>query len=181
MWRNTVVLDFVGWLREWNDALPRGAPKVGFYGLDLYSLHTSMEAVVAYLEDIDSEAAGRARDRYACFDHFGHDLNLYAYSTGSGRAESCEDDVVAQLVDLRRLAAEAARRDGDVDDARFFAEQNARLVVGAERYYRAVFRGGPESWNLRDRHMADTLNALLRHLGRARGEARVAVWAHNSH
>jgi erythromycin esterase-like protein len=180
MWRNTVVLEFVGWLREWNDALPRGAPKVGFYGLDLYSLHTSMEAVVAYLDDIDPDAASRARDRYACFDHFGHDPNLYAHSTGSGRAESCEDDVLAQLVDLRRLAAEAASRDGDVDGARFFAEQNARLVVGAERYYRAVFRGGPESWNVRDRHMADTLDELTAFLAHT-GPVKIAVWAHNSH
>jgi erythromycin esterase-like protein len=97
MWRNTDVLECVRWLREWNDALPEGAPKVGFYGLDLYSLHTSMEAVMAYLDDVDPDAARRARQRYACFDHFGRDPDLYAYSTGSGRAESCEDDVVAAL------------------------------------------------------------------------------------
>jgi erythromycin esterase-like protein len=182
MWRNTVVVDFVGWLRDWNDALPRGEAKVGFYGLDLYSLHTSMEAVVAYLDDVDRDAARRARERYACFDHFGHDPNLYAYSTGSGRAESCEDDVVAQLLELGRLAAEAAGRDGGaIDDGRFFAEQNARLVVDAERYYRAVFRGGAESWNLRDRHMADTLDELTAYLDRADAPAKIAVWAHNSH
>ena len=179
MWRNSVMRDFVGWLRDWNDGLPEGAPKVGFYGLDLYSLHTSMDAVVSYLDEVDAEAAGRARQRYACFDHVGRDPNLYAYGTGSGKVESCEDDVVAQLLELQRLAGESAG--SDAEDARFVAEQNARLVVDAERYYRAVFRGGPETWNLRDRHMADTLDALLGHLGRARGEARVAVWAHNSH
>jgi erythromycin esterase-like protein len=181
MWRNTDVRDFVGWLRDWNDGLPEGAPKVGFYGLDLYSLHTSMEAVIAYLDDVDPEAATRARERYACFDHYGRDPNLYAYGTGSGQAESCEDDVVAELQELQRLAAEAASRDGQSLDDRFYAEQNARLVVDAERYYRAVFRGGPESWNLRDRHMADTLESLTKYLQRARGEARTAVWAHNSH
>jgi erythromycin esterase-like protein len=181
MWRNTDVLDFVGWLRDWNDGLPEGAPKVGFYGLDLYSLHASMEAVVAYLDDVDPDAAQRARARYACFDHFGNDPSLYAYSTGSGRAESCEDDVVAELRELQRLAAEAASRDGrDLGD-HFYAEQNARLVVDAERYYRAVFRGGPESWNLRDRHMAETLERLTEYVRRAHGEARTAVWAHNSH
>jgi erythromycin esterase-like protein len=181
MWRNTDVLDFVGWLRDWNDGLPEGAPRVGFYGLDLYSLHTSMEAVIAYLDEVDPDAAGRARQRYSCFDHFGRDPNLYAYSTGSGRAEPCEDDVVAELLELQRLAAEAASSEGGgIDDARFFAEQNARLVVDAERYYRAVFRGGAETWNLRDRHMADTLDELTAYLD-ARGEARAAVWAHNSH
>ena len=181
MWRNTDVLDFVGWLRDWNDGLPEGAPKVGFYGLDLDSLHASMEAVVAYLDDVEPDAAQRARARYACFDHFGNDPSRYAYSTGSGRAESCEDDVVAELRELQRLAAEAASRDGrDLGD-HFYAEQNARLVVDAERYYRAVFRGGPESWNLRDRHMAETLERLTEYVRRAHGEARTAVWAHNSH
>jgi erythromycin esterase-like protein len=182
MWRNTAVVDFVGWLREWNDALPRGEPKVGFYGLDLYSLHASMEAVVAHLDEVDSEAALRARDRYACFDHFGRDPNVYAYATGSGRAEPCEQEVVEQLLELRRLAADAASRGGAIpDDRRFYVEQNARLVVNAERYYRAVFRGGAESWNLRDRHMAETLEELAAHLERKQGLARTAVWAHNSH
>jgi erythromycin esterase-like protein len=181
MWRNKDVLDFVGWLRDWNDGLPEGAPKVGFYGLDLYSLHTSMDAVIAYLDNVDPDAAQRARSRYACFDHFGRDPNLYAYSTGSGRAESCEDEVVEELRELHRLAAEAAGRDGRDPDDRFVAEQNARLVVNAERYYRAVFRGGAESWNLRDRHMAETLEELAGYLARALGEARIAVWAHNSH
>jgi erythromycin esterase-like protein len=182
MWRNADVVEFVRWLREWNDALPAGAPKVGFYGLDLYSLHASMEAVIAYLEDVEPEAALRARARYSCFDHFGRDPNVYAYSTGSGTAESCEDDVVAELLELQHVAAqEASAGGGDVDDARFVAEQNARLVVDAERYYRAVFRGGAESWNLRDRHMADTLDNLTTHLSKDHGEARVAVWAHNSH
>jgi erythromycin esterase-like protein len=181
MWRNADVRDFVGWLRDWNDGLPEGAPKVGFYGLDLYSLHTSMEAVIAYLDEVDPDAAGRARMRYACFDHFGRDPNLYAHGTGSGRADSCEDEVVAQLLELRRLAAESPSSEAGGADARFVAEQNARLVVDAERYYRAVFRGGPETWNLRDRHMADTLQALITHLARPRGEARAVVWAHNSH
>jgi erythromycin esterase-like protein len=181
MWRNTDARDFVGWLRDWNDGLSEGAPKVGFYGLDLYSLHTSMEAVIAYLDEVDSDAALRARQRYACFDHFGRDPNLYAYAAGSGKTESCEDEVVEELQELHRLAAEAAGRDGrDLDD-RFFAEQNARLVVDAERYYRAVFQGGAESWNLRDRHMAETLEELTAYLQRAQGDARVAVWAHNSH
>jgi erythromycin esterase-like protein len=182
MWRNTDVVSFVGWLREWNDALPPRAPKVGFYGLDLYSLYTSMEAVVAYLEEVDPEAAARARERYSCFDHFGRDPNVYAYAAGIGDAEPCEQDVVEQLVELQRRAAQLAGRNGEVDvDRQFYAEQNARLVVNAEEYYRAVFRGGAESWNLRDSHMAETLAELTEHLDQRQGPTKAAVWAHNSH
>ncbi|MCW2952156.1 MAG: Erythromycin esterase [Conexibacter sp.] len=182
MWRNVVVAEFVGWLREWNDGLPDGAQKVGFYGLDLYSLHTSMEAVVAYLEEVDPEAAWRARERYSCFDHFGRDPQVYAYETTLGGAEACEQQAVEQLVELRAAAAERARTDGRIDvDGDFYAEQNARLVVNAEQYYRAVFRGGAASWNVRDRHMAETLDALVDHLERTSGATKVAVWAHNSH
>jgi erythromycin esterase-like protein/predicted phosphoribosyltransferase len=173
MWRNTVVADFVRWLRDWNDALPAGAPKIGFYGLDLYSLHTSMEAVVSHLEEIDPEAAQRARERYACFDQFGRDPQIYGYEAGMSGAEPCEQQAVDQLVELRRRA-------GEHGDA-FYAEQNARLVVNAERYYRAMFRGGVQSWNLRDQHMVETLEELTAQLEREGGRAKVAVWEHNSH
>jgi erythromycin esterase-like protein len=183
MWRNTVVADFVGWLRDWNDALPAGAPKVGFYGLDLYSLHTSMEAVVSELEKIDPEAAQRARERYACFDQFGRDPQVYAYETGIAGAEPCEEAAVRQLVELLGTDPEGAAggEAGPDPDERFHAEQNARLVVNAERYYRAMYRGGVDSWNLRDRHMAETLEHLSAHLERTSGRAKVAVWEHNSH
>jgi erythromycin esterase-like protein len=182
MWRNTDVVSLVGWPREWNDSLPPDAPKVGFYGLDLYSLYTSMEAVVAYLEEVDPEAAARARARYSCFDHFGRDPNVYAYAAGIGDAEPCEQDVVEQLVELQRRTAELASRNGEVDvDRQFYVEQNARLVVNAEEYNRAVFRGGAKSWNLRDSHMAETLAELTAHLERTQGRTKVAVWAHNSH
>jgi erythromycin esterase-like protein len=138
--------------------------------------------VVAYLEEIDPEAARRARERYACFDHFGRDPQVYAYLAGIGDAEPCEQEVVEQLVELRRIAAEAPGRNGQVDeDGHNYAVQNARLVANAEEYYRAVFRGGAESWNLRDRHMAETLDELAGHLERTQGPTKVAVWAHNSH
>jgi erythromycin esterase-like protein/adenine/guanine phosphoribosyltransferase-like PRPP-binding protein len=182
MWRNTVVAEFVQWLREFNDSLPPDAVKVGFYGLDLYSLYTSMEAVVEYLDRIDPEAARRARERYACFDQFGRDPQIYAYEAGIGGAEPCEMQAVAELVELHRIAAERAAGDGSLDpDRHFYAEQNARLVVNAEEYYRAMFRGGIESWNLRDQHMAEMLDELTRHLDRTSGAAKVAVWEHNSH
>jgi erythromycin esterase-like protein/predicted phosphoribosyltransferase len=181
MWRNDEVAEFITLLREWNDALPSGAPKVGFYGLDLYSLYSSMEAVVAFLDDVDPDAAQRARKRYACFDQFGRDPQVYAYEAGIAGAESCEQDAVEQLVELRKMAT-AATGDGHFeDDRRFYAEQNARLVVNAEEYYRAMFRAGVESWNLRDQHMAQTLDELTAHLQRTSGPAKVVVWAHNSH
>ena len=181
MWRNAEVSEFVALLREWNDAVSAGAHKVGFYGLDLYSLHRSMEAVVEFLDGVDPEAARRARGRYACFDQFGRDPQVYAYEAGIAGAEPCELQAVQQLVELQQMAAEAGS-DGLADpDGHFFAEQNARLVVNAEEYYRAMFRGGVASWNLRDRHMAETLDELTAHLKRTSGQAKVVVWAHNSH
>ena len=182
MWRNTVVVEFIEWLRTYNDALAPGAVKVGFYGLDLYSLHTSMKAVLRYLERVDPEAAKRARERYSCFDHFGEDTQAYGLMTRLNLSKSCEEEVVSQLVELQRRAADYARRDGPiVDDDFFYAEQNARLVKNAEAYYRSMFLEEVSSWNLRDRHMAETLEALVQHLGRNGARAKVAVWEHNSH
>jgi erythromycin esterase-like protein len=182
MWRNADVLDFVGWLRAHNDALRSQELKAGLYGIDLYSLFTSIEAVLAYLDKVDPEGAERARFRYACFDHFEEDSQAYGYAASAGLAASCEDAVVGQLVELRQRAADYARRDGRIAaDELFYAEQNARLVTNGERYYRAMFRGRTMSWNLRDEHMADTLEALVRHLGAGRDTPKIAVWAHNSH
>src|SRR5256714_3492153 len=182
MWRNTVVLDFVEWLREYNSSLHINAAKVGFYGLDLYSLYTSIEAVLGYLNKIDPAAAKRARYRYSCFEHFAEDTQAYGYAANFGLTESCERDVIEQLIELRRQAADYASRDGRVaQDEFFFAEQNARLVLNAERYYRSMFRGRVESWNLRDKHMAETLGALVTHLNTQGQTAKVAVWEHNSH
>jgi len=182
MWRNTVVLDFIEWLRDYNASLPTTAPKIGFYGLDLYSLYTSIEAVLGYLDKVDQAAAQRARFRYSCFEHFAEDTQAYGYAANFGLTESCEREVVAQLIELRRRATEYASRDGQVaQDEYFFAEQNARLVLNAERYYRSMFHGRVESWNLRDRHMAETLAALITYLNTQGQTAKVAVWEHNSH
>jgi len=181
MWRNTEVLSFVRWLREWNDEHPKS--KVGFYGLDLYSLGTSIRAVIEYLDKVDPDAATRARARYSCFDHFAADSHAYGYAVSAGIIEPCEDGVVTQLLDLRAKAVAYANRDGRVaDDEFFFAEQNALLAKNAEEYYRAMFRGRHSSWNVRDCHMADMFDALVRHLGRHNGtKPKIAVWAHNSH
>jgi len=182
MWRNEVVVEFIEWLRAYNDALPQGAEKVGFYGLDLYSLHASMKAVLRYLEKVDPEAAKKARERYSCFDHFGEDTQAYGLMTRLNLSKSCEAEVVNQLIELQRRAVQFARSGGQfADDELFYAEQNARLVKNAEAYYRSVFLEEVSSWNLRDRHMAETLDALVTHLGRKGRRAKLAVWEHNSH
>jgi erythromycin esterase-like protein len=182
MWRNADVLDFVGWLRDYNDDLAPGATKVGFYGLDLYSLQSSIEAVLAYLDKVDSEAARRARYRYSCFEDFGEDTQSYGYTAGFGLTESCEDEAVGQLVELQRRATELVRRDGRVAaDEFFFAEQNARLVRNAEQYYRSMFRSRISSWNLRDQHMAETIDALIAYLDKQNQRTKMVIWEHNSH
>jgi len=181
MWRNADILDFVGWLRAHNDKL-QPAQRIGFYGLDLYSLHSSMRAVLGYLEKNDPEAAKRARYRYSCFDHFGEDAQHYGYAASYNLTDSCETEVVGQLIELRRRAADYMNRDGFVArDEYFFAEQNARLVKNAEEYYREMFHRRVSSWNLRDRHMAETLHALAAHLELQNQNAKIVVWEHNSH
>ncbi|MGY8676551.1 erythromycin esterase family protein [Bradyrhizobium sp. UFLA05-153] len=181
MWRNAVVVEFIEWLRAHNDGLPPGVEKVGFYGLDLYSLHASMKAVLHYLEKVDPGAAIQARERYACFDHVGEDTQAYGLMTRLNLSKSCEEEVVNQLLELQRRAADRMRRGGALDDHLFYAEQNARLVKNAEAYYRSVFLEAVSSWNLRDRHMAETLDALVGYLDRKAGCAKIAVWEHNSH
>jgi erythromycin esterase-like protein len=182
MWRNADVLDFIGWLRAHNDSLPSGAMKTGFYGLDLYSLHASIEAVLNYLDKVDPEGAQRARHRYACFEHFGADPQEYGYAAGLGLSRTCESEVVAQLIELQKRAREYAQRDGLVAiDEFFFAEQNARLVKNAEQYYRTMFRGRVSSWNLRDMHMTQTLDALSEHFALQGQRTKTVLWAHNSH
>jgi erythromycin esterase-like protein len=181
MWRNREVVRFLRWLRAENANRPAD-DRVGFYGLDLYSLHRSMACVIEYLDKVDPGAAARARRGYACFDLFGDDVQSYGYAATLDLARSCEDEVVEQLVALRQRAAEYAARDGRIAaDEYFVAEQNARVVRDAEAYYRAMFRGGAASWNLRDRHMMATLEALMVHAGHLRLPARTVVWAHNSH
>jgi erythromycin esterase-like protein len=179
MWRNTVMAEFIDWLRGWNAAAGRDRP-VGIFGMDLYSLRTSIESVLGYLEKVDAHAARRARRRYGCFEFFGEDPQAYGYATTRGQAESCEQEVVAQLVELRRKYGDIMTRDGQIaEDEFFYAEQNARLVKNAERYYRSMFYGRDQSWNLRDEHMTETLAALINHFDS--GDTKIVVWAHNSH
>ena len=186
MWRNVVVRDFVDWLRTRNRLhASNGRRQAGFYGLDLYSLHRSMQEVIAYLDRVDAKAAARARERYACFDHTSaDDGQAYGFSAAFGAGPSCEREAIGQLVDIQRNALAYARMDGLLaEDELFYAQQNAQTVRNAEVYYRAMFSGRVTSWNLRDKHMAQTLDALLKHLDRHHDvpPARIVVWAHNSH
>jgi erythromycin esterase-like protein len=181
MWRNRDVLQFIEWLHGHNAEQPV-ARRAGFYGLDLYSLFASMQEVIRFLEKVDPEAAARARYRYSCFDAFHEDTQAYGYAAELGVTRSCEDQAVQQLLEVQRRRAETAERGGGVpEDELFYTEQNARLVRNAEEYYRTMFRGRVDSWNLRDRHMSETLDALLAHLGRDGRRPRLVVWEHNSH
>ncbi|HET9625643.1 MAG TPA: erythromycin esterase family protein [Kofleriaceae bacterium] len=188
MWRNTDILALVDWLRAHNDQVA-GPHKVGFYGLDLYSLHASMAAVIGYLERRDPAAAQRARERYACFEvHGAHERGAQRYgrAVALGLAPDCEHEVLQQLVEVLKQRDTQVRRDGlAAEDAQFEGEQNARLVAHAEEYYRAMYLGEESTWNLRDTHMADTLDAIAAHLERRGGgagkPAKIVVWAHNSH
>ncbi|UBV45066.1 erythromycin esterase family protein (plasmid) [Deinococcus taeanensis] len=179
MWRNEEVAEFARWLRTFNAAQPQRA--AGFYGLDLYSLHRSMHAVVSYLEGVDPEAARRARSRYACFEMFGENPQAYGYATEHGAWDPCEDQATQQLLELQRRAADPDSAGLMAGDELFHAEQNARLARSAEQYYRAMYRGRDDSWNIRDTHMAETLDALAAHLDSQGRAAKVVVWAHNSH
>jgi protein-L-isoaspartate(D-aspartate) O-methyltransferase len=174
MWRNTDVASFVEWLREHNQSLPHGE-RVGFHGLDLYSLNTSIRAVVDYLDKVDPEAAAVARRRYGCLTPWSKEPAQYGHMALSAGYAVCERPVAEMLRSLLEKRLEYSRNDGE----EFFdAAQNARLVRDAEAYYRAMYYGSAESWNLRDSHMFDTLLHLLE----ARGAGcRAVVWAHNSH
>jgi erythromycin esterase-like protein len=174
MWRNTDVEAFVRWLREHNAALP-AQTRAAFYGLDLYNMRAAMAAVLEYLDRVDPVAAAEARERYGCLEPWNSEPAAYGRASLSEGYAICERSVVGILVGLVRNAAEYAAHDGETF---FDASQNARLVVDAERYYRVMYYGAHESWNLRDRHMFETLERILAAKG---STSKAVVWAHNSH
>jgi erythromycin esterase-like protein len=172
MWANDDVVEFCRWLRALNAARPEER-RVGFYGLDVYSLWDSMHAVMGWLRENEPEHVGRATQAMRCFEPFGEDGAEYAFATRFAPT-SCEQAVVDLLHHLCEERG-AASFDGD-PEARFSAEQNAAVVAGAERYYRAMVGGSTQSWNVRDVHMVDTLDRLLGHAG-----GKAVVWEHNTH
>lgn len=182
MWRNADVLDFVGWLREHNEQAYQLDQQVGFYGLDLYSLHDSIDEVIGYLERKDPAGAENARYLYSCIDRYGRDPQNYGLMVSAGMGESCRNEVIEQLAHLRAKEIEYLAANGHAAaDEFFFAEQNARVVKNAEQYYRQMFVSDVSSWNQRDEHMMETLVKLLAHLQTHHHSAKVVVWAHNSH
>lgn len=175
MWRNREVVELIAWLESHNALIDDPRRQVGFYGLDLYSLYKSVDEVLAYLRDVDPTAAEIAKQRYACLSPWERDPALYGRAAISRGYAQCEGPVVEVLRDLLERRLDYALADGD----RFFdATSNAHLVAAAEEYYRVMYYGGPESWNLRDQHMFDTLERLLEFRG---PESKALVWAHNSH
>jgi erythromycin esterase-like protein len=179
MWRNRDVESFVEWLRAYNGSR-LSETRAGFYGLDLYSLHASIAAVLSYLDEIDPAAAERARQHYGCFDHVEGDLLRYGIQAQFGIVQDCEDEVVAQLVEVQRRRAAGSGRSPS-GDAWFNAMVNAHLVRDAEAYYRAMFGRHNDAWNRRDTHMADALDLLADQLGQEDRRAKLIVWAHDSH
>lgn len=174
MWRNTEVHDFVSWLRKYNGTVER-SERVAFHGLDLYSLYDSIRSVLNYLDELDPNSARVARERYGCLTPWQRDPATYGHAALTGSYPKCESHVVRALTDLLAKRQAYAEHDGE----RFLdAEQNARLVANAERYYRIMYYGSRASWNLRDSHMFATLKNLLAFHG---PDSKAVVWAHNSH
>ncbi len=181
MWGNAEVRDFVQWLRSYNEALPPTKPYVGFYGMDLYSLSRSADAVVNVLQRIDVAAAQRARQRYQCFAAFRDDPIDYGRAAAKGDV-ACQDVAAQQLQDVQQLAdRNTATLAVEHRHELFSAVQNARVVKNAEAYYRMLFTGGGSTWNVRDEHMADTVDALGGLVDPHGRPTKVVVWAHNTH
>jgi len=172
MWANEEIVDLAEWLRRHNKGVPE-EKKVGFYGLDVYSLWDSMYEVMGYLHKKDPSAVAAARRAFQCFEPYGEDVQEYARAT-VWVPTTCEDEVIDLLHEMRKLP----QPEGEGREAHFVAEQNALVVKNAEAYYRAMVRGGPDSWNVRDQHMAETLDRLMQFHGHA---AKGIVWEHNTH
>ena len=173
MWANREVAELAEWLREHNRGLP-DERKAGFYGLDVYSLWESIDVVTRYLERVDPQLAERARRAYGCFDPFEEDVQEYAWATQMVPTD-CEEEVLNALAELRRKGPDFRREN---PESFFNAEQNALVATNAELYYRTMVRGGAASWNVRDTHMMETLDRLLKHHG---PRSKAIVWEHNTH
>jgi erythromycin esterase-like protein len=182
LWRNQDAVQFIEWLRTHNDQLQQGASKVGFYGLDVYSLRASRQEVIRYLDKVDPRARDRVRAQYACFDDFRDNARGYGVFGGIGR--HCRDAAVAGVMELQQSPAvrDARRKSPEAEKEYFSALQNARVVRNAEGVYASMYRSQTPAWNLREQHMAATLDDLVTHLDRQGGrQAKIAVWAHSSH
>jgi len=185
VWRNKDTLEFINQLKDYNAAFQGNSTKIGIYGLDLYGLYSSIDKVTGYLDKYDAQAAKRARLRYSCFDSFDKDPQKYANAASADPSISCESEAEEQLLDLNQNAFEYLNRNiSDAQKEFFNAQQNARLIKNAEKYFRALYEheeNSPHSWNLRDRHMMEMLEALVQYIETSKNNNKVVVWAHNSH
>jgi len=194
MWKNEAMPSFVQYLRDYNDSVMQKtgdrSAKVSFFGLDLYSLHRSADEVLRYLERVDPEGAKAARKRYNCFERFGEDTTRYAFEAQFGLAKTCHKEVIQTLRNLlcnhqryieEQFSVEERSVGGHPAEEQFMAEMNALLVRDAEEYYRTMMKENAISWNLRDNHFARVVANIAHHLGRGNTDAKVVVWAHNSH
>ena len=178
MWRNTDMRDLVDWLRTYNAALPP-AQRVSIFGLDVYSLFESADAVIAYLETVDPAAAARAREQYTCFASSRPDPQRYGASADT---RSCRAQAATVLAELRKRTGSGSNGDAAAVQAAFSALRNAHAVVNSEEYFRSLYAGGVSTWNLRDQRMEETIVAIDEHLSAVTGEpARIVAWAHNTH
>jgi len=184
MWRNTVVEEFVEWLKGHNSTVSKREDMVHFYGLDLYSMFSSADKVIDYLQKVDEKAAAVAKERYGTLDSYRSQEFKYAEDVAMKVTPSRQKEVVSMLLHMLQKGNEYLEGPGWLidGDELFFAQQNAKVVKDAEEYYRNTFSGGATTWNLRDKHMFETLDALLQYHEKKRGQtSRAVLWAHNSH
>jgi erythromycin esterase-like protein len=181
MWRNDVVVEFIDWLKQYNANLPLNK-RVGFYGLDIYSLNDSTEIIINYLEEKDPSAAKRAKKRYSCFEYYKDELQNYGYAVELDMTKSCEDEVMLQLMEFNKDSYKYIKEsDADYEEF-FYILQNTYLVKNAEKYYRSIFDSKASSWNIRENHMVETLDHLIQYLNKKLPhQIKTITWAHNSH
>jgi erythromycin esterase len=179
MWANKEIIELIEWLRKYNEKLPEDQ-KIGFYGLDVYSLWESMESVIKYLQRVDPQAIRTAIEAYHCFEPYGKSVEDYARATAFV-PESCEDEVIDMLIELRSKSNQYKSDGVGRREEYLNAEQNAIVAKNAELYYRKMIQGGTSTWNIRDSHMMDTLKRLMEFYGKDNDDAKSIVWAHNTH
>ncbi len=175
MWANLETHEFVTWLRNHNSKIPHMKDRVGFYGLDLYSMYRSIEVVIEYFNRIDSGLADEARKYYSCLMPWKKDPSRYGLDIALGRYKDCIEETINVLV---HLFQDRLTTSNGPDEEYFEALQNAHLVASAERYYRTLYSSLESSWNMRDKHMFETLQHVLSFKGE---NAKAVIWEHNSH
>jgi erythromycin esterase-like protein len=185
MWRNTAMANFIDWMKDHNNHTSDPLHKIGFYGLDLYSLHDSITSIICYLKKHQPTLVDQAIHRYGCFDHVAVDPQMYGYLVNQSIKKACIKEVTDAFLELQHEALYQMNQKNlseQLDESLYYATQNARLVKNAEEYYRAMFEPRAISWNIRDQHMAQTLSNLITHIEtKLNVPAKIIVWAHNSH